>query len=311
VPDATVRRVLVKGERVTGAEADLDDGRRLVVRAPQVVVAAGALRTPGILQRSGLGHEAIGRNLRLHPVSVVGVRLAEPVAMWSGTTQAARSLEFATPRSEGGAGFIIESVPAHAGLIAQADPWESTDAHADLMRQVAHLAPLIAICRDIGSGTVTTTKAGRTRVDYRVGPADAATLRRGLVAAARLGRAAGALQMVAFGTPAAWFGTERNTAPGPEDEFEEYLGRLAAFDFAPNRGAVYSAHQMGTARMGADPAAHPVDERGHVRRDRGGSTIRGLYVGDASLFPTAIGVNPMITVMALARRTARTVLAES
>ena len=310
VPDAFVDRVIIDGPRAAGVEAALGDGRRLIARARQVVVAAGALRTPGVLERSGLEHEAIGRNLRLHPVSVIGARMPEQVAMWSGTTQAARSMEFLEPRAPGAAGFVIESVPAHAGLIAQAMPWESSDHHAGLMRQVVHLTPLIAICRDLGSGRVRSTKAGSARVDYRVNPEDAATLRRGLVAAARLGHAAGAVQLIGFGTPAAWFGTERSTEPGPAVELEEFLERLAGFDFGPNRGSVFSAHQMGSARMGADPALHPVDERGRVRRDRGGSTIRGLYVGDASLFPTAIGVNPMITVMALARRTARTVLAE-
>ena len=74
---------------------------------------------------------------------------------------------------------------------------------------------------------------------------------------------------------------------------------------------VFSAHQMGTARMGAAPADHPVDERGRVRAGVGGTVVPGLYVGDGSLFPTAIGVNPMITIMVLARRVARTVLAEA
>jgi choline dehydrogenase-like flavoprotein len=68
---------------------------------------------------------------------------------------------------------------------------------------------------------------------------------------------------------------------------------------------------MGTARMGADPAEHVCDPRGHVRADAQGTIVEGLYVGDASLFPTASGVNPMVTVMALARRVARTVAAEA
>ena len=58
--------------------------RRLVARAPQVVLAAGALRSPAILQASGVAHPAIGRHLRLHPVPVVAARMAEPVEMWRG-----------------------------------------------------------------------------------------------------------------------------------------------------------------------------------------------------------------------------------
>jgi choline dehydrogenase-like flavoprotein len=88
---------------------------------------------------------------------------------------------------------------------------------------------------------------------------------------------------------------------------------LRAFDFGPNRGSVFSAHQMGTARMGAAAADHVCDPRGRVRAGsrRGSGVVGGLYVGDGSLFPTGLGVNPMITIMALARRVARTVAADA
>ena len=85
--------------------------------------------------------------------------------------------------------------------------------------------------------------------------------------------------------------------------------------FAPNRGSVVSAHQMGSARAGAGVRDHACDPMGRVRasdaapgRDR---VVRGLWVGDASLFPTALGVNPMITTMAMARRVGRAILAEA
>ena len=92
--------------------------------------------------------------------------------------------------------------------------------------------------------------------------------------------------------------------------FDGYLARLANFDFAPNRATVFSAHQMGTARAGADPSTSATDPYGRVWRDTRGALVSGLYVGDASLFPTAVGVNPMITVMALAARVARAVDAD-
>jgi choline dehydrogenase-like flavoprotein len=89
-----------------------------------------------------------------------------------------------------------------------------------------------------------------------------------------------------------------------------FLDRLAAMDFGPNRGHVFSAHQLGTVRAGASAAEHPCDPRGRVRADASGAPVPGLYVADGSLFPTAIGVNPMLTIMALARRVARTVAGE-
>jgi long-chain-alcohol oxidase len=81
-------------------------------------------------------------------------------------------------------------------------------------------------------------------------------------------------------------------------------------DFSPHRGTIASAHQMGTLRMGADPTSHPADPRGRIRDDPRGSIVPGLYVADSSTFPTAIGVNPMVTVMTMAKRVSRTVLAE-
>ena len=311
VPDCRVERVLgAAGSAVTGVEASLPDGRRLVVRAPQVVLAAGALRTPGILERSGVAHPAVGRNLRLHPVSVIGARFTQPVDMWSGTMQAARSLEFLAPRSSGGSGFVLESAPGHPGLIALAFPWESTDGFATLMDRTRQFAPLIAVTRDLGSGRVRATRSGGTRIDYRLASTDVDTLRRGLVEAARLGRAAGAAELVALGTPPAWFGSDGFASGSEERSFDAYVARLRRFDFGPNRGLVFSAHQMGSVRMGTDPADHPCDEAGRVRADATGGLIRGLYVADTSLFPTAIGVNPMIAAMLLSRRVSRTVRAE-
>ena len=69
---------------------------------------------------------------------------------------------------------------------------------------------------------------------------------------------------------------------------------------------------MGTVRMGADPRGHPCDVLGRVRRnERSDRVVRGLYAADGSLFPTGLGVNPMITIMVLARRVSRTILGEA
>jgi choline dehydrogenase-like flavoprotein len=313
VAGARVRRVLLEAGRAVGVEADVVDGervRRLVVRAPTVVLAAGGLRTPAILQETGMEHPAIGRHLRIHPVPVVAGRFSETVEMWRGTLQAARSLEFAEAEA-GRNGYVIETGPAHPGLLALAMPWEGMEAHARLMAGAAHLSALIAITRDGGEGRVTLTKAGRVRIDYRLDTTGVATMRHALVRMAGILRAAGATDMLGAGTPAAWFHPD---AAGADHDrvYARFEDDLSTFDFAPNRGSVFSAHQMGTVRMGADAASHPCDPWGRVRAGaRGDALVGGLYVGDGSLFPTAIGVNPMITVMALARRVARVILAET
>ena len=313
IPDVRVTTVVIEGGRALGVQGiamnvDAAGGgpvtRRIVVRAPIVVLSAGALRTPAILQGTGLEHPDIGRHLRLHPVAVVAGRLDTDVDMWRGTMQGARSLQFSDGDEERN-GYVIESAPGHPGLLALALPWEGTAAHAATMSMVRELAPLIAVTRDGGEGRATLTKAGRVRLDYALDATGIATLRHALVSMARLSRAAGATQIVAAGAPTAWFGRDDTT-------FERFEERLAAFDFAPNRGAVFSAHQMGSVRMGADPATHPCDTAGRVRAGpRGNAIVPGLYVSDGSLFPTGIGVNPMITIMALARQVSRTILAEA
>ena len=123
VPRVRVTRVLIEGGRAVGVEGlalvpdpltgePIDDPsapggvrvRVLRVHARQVVIAAGALRTPAILQGSGLGHPAIGRYLRIHPVAGILLRMPDPIELWRGTMQGARSLQF------------VDAEPERAGL---------------------------------------------------------------------------------------------------------------------------------------------------------------------------------------------------
>ncbi|MES2209488.1 MAG: GMC family oxidoreductase [Chloroflexota bacterium] len=320
-----VTRLILEGGRVVGVEGNLlvedpatgmpmlgapDDpasamARRLVVRAPQVVLAAGALRSPAIIQGSGAFHRAVGRYLRIHPVPVVAGRMPEPVDMWRGTMQAARSVQFLDPEP-GRRGYVIESAPGHPGLLALAVPWDGAADHAGWLRNSRHLAPLVAVTRDGGEGRTTLTRAGRVRIDYRLDSEGVRTLRHAAVSMVRLIRAAGALEILAAATPIL---RHRMEGPGEQVRFDAFVDRVAHLDFAPNRGTVFSAHQMGTIRMGADGRNHAADPRGRVR-DVAGRVIPGLYVTDTSTFPTAIGVNPMLAVMTMARRVSRTVLDE-
>lgn len=314
VPDALVTRVVVEEGRAVGVEAEVTIGatvRRLIVRAPTVVLAAGALRTPAILLRSGFDHPSLGRHLRVHPVPVLAGWFPESIEMWRGTMQAARSLQFSEPEP-GRNGYVIESAPGHPGLVALALPWEGADAHARLMATSAHVVPLIAVTRDGGEGRVSLTRAGRVRLDYRLDVRGVATLRHALVSMARLAQAAGATEMVAAGTPPTWYRSTSGEQGVDARVFEGFEAALAAADLASNRTAVFSAHQLGSVRMGAYPATHPCDPWGRLRIGaRSDVVVGGLYVGDGSVCPTGLGVNPMITVMALARRLSRVILAET
>src|SRR5207247_5319539 len=86
-----VERIRIERGRAAGIEAVLleRDGDavrgRLRVRTPLVVVAAGAIHTPGLLARSGVRHPALGRNLRLHPAVGVAGYFEEELLAWRGT----------------------------------------------------------------------------------------------------------------------------------------------------------------------------------------------------------------------------------
>ncbi|MFZ0031299.1 MAG: GMC family oxidoreductase, partial [Candidatus Cybelea sp.] len=84
-------------------------------------------------------------------------------------------------------------------------------------------------------------------------------------------------------------------SPRCRDEFAE---RLRTIGVAPNRQIVFSAHQMGTAAMGARRADSVVNPAGSVWG------YENLLVADASVFPQSSGVNPMLTIMAMAARIA-------
>ena len=302
---ARVTAVRSRAGAVTGVVGRLEpDGRPFAVRAGRVVVAAGALRTPVVLQRSGIDHPALGRFLRLHPTVVVAVRLADRANMWIGPLQAARSLQFAQPggpdrTAPAHGGFIVEAAPPHPGLAMAALPWAGRDGAVALGATLGHLAPLIALTRDRGGGRVRPGAGGRAKVSYRLDPRDAATVRRALVEMSRLARAGGATEILSVATPGRWWRAG--------DDFERYLAELAVLDTGANRITLFSAHQMGTARAGKDPRAAATDPWGRVRLGWRGDMLRGAYVADASLFPSASGVNPMLTIMALAERVARAV----
>ena len=316
IPDCKAERLIIERGIVRGAVTTYGTRagtpRRLEITAPQVVVSGGALRTPLLLRRSGLTHPAIGQNLRLHPVTLAAGIFPEKIEMWRGTMQAAKSEEFIDPMEDRN-GYIIESAPGHPGLLALGIPWTSRDEHQRLMRLAPYIAPFLAIVKDDGGGRISETRSGFAKIEYRTTPRDERTLRAALGSLVRMAESAGASEVIAAGSPPiAW-----RRRDGVE-AFQVLQRRLTRFDFSPNRGTVFSAHQMGTARMGSDPVEHACDPYGRVRAssrpratDPNGGLIKGLYVVDGSLFPTAIGVNPMITILALAKRVARTILKDA
>src|SRR5688500_4335390 len=277
VVGAKARRVLVERGTAVGVDAG-----PVQVRARAVVAAAGAIETPALLLRSGLTSPNIGRWLRLHPATGVFGVFDEEVRPWEGTVQAIYSDELRY--LDGGYGLKYETIPAHPALLSSAFPWESAEEHRRLMESFPRSSLIAVIPRDSGAGRVRIGRDGEAIVTVLLREADARRLARGVDGAGRIFAAAGAREIV---TAHARMQSWRDGFPA------------AAFRFGPGRGALYSFHIMGSARMGGTPdlaSAGPEGETGDGRHP---------VVADGSAFPTASGVNPMITIEAIAHLNAR------
>ena len=295
------QRVLVEGGRAAGVEAlyaDLETGHsaRVTVRAPRVVVACGALESPALLLRSGIGGPAVGENLRLHPCTAVGGQYETETRAWWGAPQAALVDEFANV--EDGYGFLIESTQYATGTAAAATPFVSGADHKQAMSELPFGATFIGLVRDHGAGRVTIDEAGQAVPWYSLtDPRDVRTTHRALEAQVRLHVAAGARRIAALagGLPEWRVG----------DDVDRYVERLQRVPLRAGGFKLFAAHQMGTCRMGSDPQRSVANPYGELH------DTPGVWIGDASAFPTPSGTNPMITIMALAHRTGEAILTTS
>lgn len=295
VSGATVERVLFRAGAATGVEAVIAPAqglvRRVSIRTPLVVLAAGSLRTPGILKRSGVSNAHVGRHLHLHPSSGVAAFFEQDIEPWHGVMQSAYSAQFTDLDEHYGA--LLEAVPVQPGQLSVALPWHGREPHAQLLAHARCTAALGAITRDRGEGHVTADAA--ERIHYRLANYDARHLLRAIDGLVDVAFAAGARRVCT--THAAELALERAHATAARRA--AFRDAITAAGAEPNRLGLYSAHQMGTCRMHRDPRQGVVDEHGSVHG------VNGLVVTDASVFPLASGVNPMLTIMALAHRSAQ------
>jgi choline dehydrogenase-like flavoprotein len=270
---------------VTGVEA-ISNGHDLFVRARVVVLAAGALQTPVLLRRSGLSNRNIGRHLHMHPTTGVSGVFDEEIRPWEGTMQALYSDQH---RDLDGAGYGLkyETAAVHPGVLVAFAPWESAREHAKLMAQLPWTTGIGLLLRDRSEGEIRVTRGGEPRVRYRLGADDLRHLRIGVDGAAQILEAAGAKRIFSsHARPCAY-----EPGPGARHRFLEEADRLG---YCPGRCAFYAFHLMGSARLGSSPATSATKPDGETWE------TQNVYVMDGSSFPSASGVNPMITIEAIA-----------
>lgn len=284
-----VDRLKLAGDRVVGLECselteDGPTGRQMSLEADRVVLAAGAINTPGILLRSGLGGGMTGRRTFLHPVVATSARYREEVRAYYGAPQSVASHHFAD-RGER-AGFFLEAAPAHPMMLALAATGYGA-AHRSTMIELPHLSAHLAIAIDgFGpeetGGTVELRPSGAPLLDYVLPPRIFEALTEGLRALVRVDLASGA----------EWVQTGHD--PALRISSEAALSALDERPLGPGQGAVFSAHVMGGAMVG-EPGRSVV-RSGDLRHHQ----VQNLYVCDGSVFPTSLGVNPQETIYGLA-----------
>ncbi|MFF2518357.1 GMC family oxidoreductase N-terminal domain-containing protein [Streptomyces sp. NPDC058086] len=278
VTGARVRRILVDrdrpgGPRAAGVLVRRPDGSELEILSPLVVVAAGALQTPPLLRRSGLGgHPRLGRNLSVHPAISVAGRFGRPVTGWKGVLQ---SVGVEHLRDDG---ILIEATAAPAGMSSFVLPGIGRELRREL-EATDQLATLGAMIADRPSGRV--LGRDRTLLRYDLTPRDAGRLLRAGRAMGRLLFAAGA-EEVLTGVPQ----VPRARTPA---QLEALLDTVTARQLH-----VSAFHPTGTAAAGADPERSPADPDGRLRG------VDGVLISDGSVLPSCPEVNPQLSIMAAA-----------
>jgi len=301
-----VEQVLHKGGVAQGVRcrivgADGASEHTLIVNAPKVVVSCGSLNSPALLLRSGLANSnrQIGKNLRLHPVSgVVGI-MPNDVAIWRGAPMTLVSDVVAKGPVGDNYGAKLECPLLLPGIASSVTPWKDGAAFKDRMLDYKRLFSMIVLTRDKGSGEVRIDKEGTPRLYYKVGEHDLKSLADGVEKALRLVEAAGAESIL--------MAHELTPLPLPPQsdpkaravELEKIIAQTRQLGFPLYKAPLFSAHQMGTCRMGSDPKTSVVKPTCESWE------CSGLYVIDASTFPTATGTNPMVTTLGIAHMVAQ------
>ncbi|MGI8407546.1 MAG: GMC oxidoreductase, partial [Actinomycetota bacterium] len=261
----------------------------LVVNVRAVVIAGGAIETPALLLHSGLKGQ-VGRNLRLHPGTAVWGLFDEGVRVWEGTLQARYSAEFRDV--DGHYGPVFETVPVHPGSGSAAIPWTSAREHRSLMERFGDLSLCAVLPRDDGAGRVTIDRDGQPKISYSLTAGDERRIAQGVVAAGKLLEAAGAMKLYTMQRPSIGY------APGFGGGHDGWADEVRSRGFKTGNMTFFSYHQMGSARMGMNPATSAIDGDNQTHE------VEDLYVMDGSAFPTASGVNPMLSIYGIAHRAA-------
>ncbi|PIN26290.1 Glucose dehydrogenase/choline dehydrogenase/mandelonitrile lyase (GMC oxidoreductase family) [Handroanthus impetiginosus] len=273
----------------------------VIVESEVTIVSCGAICTPPLLKRSGLKNPNIGRNLHLHPVVLAWGYFPDTPDGWPEAEKRSYEGAIMTAMSKTGSnlepfnyGGIIQTPSLHPGMFSALMPWRSGRDIKNRLLKFSRTAHIFALARDKGSGVVNSP----TDISYKMVDSDQENLCEGFEKVLRILAAAGAEEIGTFHKK----GRVLSVKQADKEEFERFVKEESLRPLKKLSSPICSAHQMGSCRMGVAPKGSVVSPKGETWE------VEGLYIADSSVFPTALGVNPMVTVQAIAYCVGQSVL---
>ncbi len=281
--EVRAREIVIERGRARGVVATTAGGGTVRVECDTVIVACGAIHTPLFLRSNGIGARSgqLGENLAIHPATAVRALFDEDVSMHKGVPQSYFIDEFADE------GIMFEGAAGPPDYLAMTFPF-SRERHRELMLQFRKVSQFGVMVSDVSRGSVR-RRAGLTEIRYDLCQADVDAFVKGIELLVDLYWEAGAKRVF---TP----------VEGGDELTQRTAHPLAGRKIRPSSLSLMAFHPLGTARADADPDRGVLDGRLAVHG------VDGLYVSDASAVPSSLGVNPQITIMALATRLAYSLL---
>ncbi|MGQ9843654.1 MAG: GMC family oxidoreductase [Spirochaetota bacterium] len=251
-----------------------------IIYANIIVVACGSMLTPLLLKQSGIVNKHIGRHLQIHPCSRVVALMDEEVNGWIGVSQGAYIDDYADE------GIMLEGIFVHPSILTASLPGVGKD-FWNLAEQFSHIAAFGVMVHDTGEGSI----FGNVRMPlswYSISKRDVNTLKKGIAYLARVFFAAGAKKIF---TP---------LSPYPICTSMDDINKILNMTIQPhNIPEIFAFHPLGTCRMSGDSSMGVVNSFGKC------FDTDNIYIADGSVIPTSLGVNPQITIMAIATHIAQ------
>jgi len=290
--DAKARVIKQKGNRVTEVHAEILDRvtmkkkHNLTVRAKVIILACGAIQTPVLMLRNRLANSSkqVGRNFFCHPNMKITAFFDEDIYYWKGVHQGFQIHEFFDE------GIIMAIGGVHPAMVAMSVPFFGKQ-HLDFMKNYNRMVTAGSLIDDTTSGVVKPGPFDTALMFYQIDREETRRLIRSVALLCEIFFTAGAKEIY---------------VPFRHLSFIKSIDEIKKLYQYPIKNKDFheliTVHAMGTCRMGSDPNRFVTNSWGRTY------DLSNLYIADASLFPTSIGVNPQLTIMALARRCAQHII---